>query len=58
VVSELIGYSEFPRPVGRGTPGDRVGATTVRGLGETVEKEAVVHKTTASGETVILNRFH
>ena len=39
VVSELISYPEFPRPVGRGTPGDRVGATTVREPGETVEKE-------------------
>jgi len=29
----------FPRPVGSWTPGDRSGATTVRGLGETVEKE-------------------
>jgi len=29
----------FPRTVGLGTAGDRWGATAVRGLGETVEKE-------------------
>jgi len=33
------GYPGFPRAVGLGTAGDRWGATAVRGLGETVEKE-------------------
>jgi len=37
----LIGYPGFPRPVGQGTPGDRWGATAVRGPRETVEKETV-----------------
>jgi len=32
-------YPGFPRPAGRGTPGDRAGAAAVRGPGETVEKE-------------------
>jgi len=36
-----IGYPGFPRPVGQGTPGDGWGASAVRGLGETVEKETV-----------------
>jgi len=36
VISFRLDSNEIAR-----TPGDRVGATTVRGLGETVEKETV-----------------
>jgi len=44
------GYPGFPRAVGLGTAGDRWRATTVRELGETVEKETA-GTTAISGET-------
>ena len=50
----LIGYPGVPRPVGRGTAGDRWGATAVSGSRATVEKETADQplKPAASRETV------
>ena len=39
IPNTFASYPGFPRPVERGTPGDRAGAAAVRGPGETVEKE-------------------
>jgi len=59
IPNTFASYPGFPRPAGRGTPGDRWGATAVRGLGETVEKETVGKQTqpAVSGETVSLDVF-